>query len=947
MPSERPSEKRQPGKPRRREGDSGEAPQRPKGKRAAPGSARKPKPSTRKTVPPVPDPPPAPPAEAETPGATPFIVTDGDDGLRRRPTLVQRLGTFAGKVRQRPALAAGIVAGLLLVGFATSYLLDGGPPPTGDGVVDDDIDRLPPGDVPLPDDVAGTVQLFTKPAPGFLVLVDGEPVRTEDGEMLATPCEVVLDARHSHRITVAKEGFRDATKLVTPSTDAPTELVYEPEPDPANQSESQLDAPWFGAKVGQPIELAALNTPELQSDPFVTPDGLNLYYVSTGLSGSSIHVATRPSPFHPFVDPRSIPTTSSFNVPRSPGVISIGDPDSGDVVTHLVYTAKSRVQSVVRRNVLQGFGDDRVFRYDPDRGDAWTATQMIDGGRALYWTANRNGGPQTYFSARNDLDLDFEKTLKVKLPGGVPSLSADGLRQYVYDGRTLQRARRATMYEWGTEKKKGNSVAKLTHVPFSELETVVELPLEDYVATDGYRQFFVSDDEQWMFYTNDPTRSGNLFAVRLREGRGWGRRPRGRSIENKDFSPEVIATNYPDDAPPTTPGDDPRDKPLPYTSHRTEFETLMAARDYEAAAALVERRLGETEFASSRTMLEWDRDDAERVRGMWADATKGAASLQAGEEFRNKSVKLAFERFEDGTLVGSLGGETYEIAIAEMAYTDVAALATRHVADDDVDGQLRIATFLHYEPDAGARAVETRLKRAGDLADGFTERIAGRMLEQARQEFDRENFRPGLAWLTRLRETAPDSDAALQSESLENDLYLKMSWEKVGPRKWTGGLTGEYAAGPERAADSWLLSPEAYEGFELQMDYKVTARNGSGGVYFRYAEPNPRRGPYRNNAAFKIHLANDAGIAPDAVSTGALFSIEAPTRNASNRAGEWNAFRMKVQGQKVQVWINDRLVLDTVANNPAIPLTGYVALDGIPGGITYRRILLLELPASF
>lgn len=967
MSSERPPRKRKSVIPGWEEGDGTEKkPQRkrrPKPESSAEGKRTKPR--ARPVVPPVPEPPPsetgpkARPTEATTTapmsetGAAFISVEDASPtttGPQDPSSLSAKLVRWKNDVLRRPALVTGVVLGLLVVGLLANYFLSGPGREKEAPVDDDEIVRLPPGDVPLPEDVAGRLRVYTKPGPEFVVLVDGEPVRSEAGEFLVTPCEIVLDARSSHRITVAKDGFRDSTKIVTPSASEAMELVYEPDPDPANQSVSMLDAAWFGVPVGQPIELVALNTPELQSDPFLTEDGLTIYFVSTGLGGTSIHHASRATPFDVFESPQSIPTTSSFDVARSPGVVTLGDEDSGDRTTYLVYTAKSRVQFVERTNVFRGFGEPKVFRFDPDRGAPWTAAQLIDGGRALYWTANQSSGPVSYFSARDDLDREFESTLKIDLPGGVPSLSHDGLRQYVYDGRTLSRARRTSIYEWGTQMKRGREVPKLMHVPLSELETIAELPIDDYVAAPGYRQYFVTADEQWMFYVNDPTRSGDLFVVRIHEGPGWGYRTRGEPIENLDFGPVTVAGMDTDTGSqplqPVVRGEDPRSKPLPYTSHRTEFETLMAKRDYEGAADLAERRTGEPEFAESRQLLEWDLLDVERVRAMWRDAERGAASMQPGDTFRNKSVTLEFVRFEDGTIVGTVGDQEVSIELADMTATNVTSLVDRNVAEDDTEGQMRVATFLYYEPDTIERALEARRKRAPELAAEFDDRLVDRMLEQARQEIARDNYRPGLAWLAKVREMAPDSDAAGRADAVETELFRRTKWETVGPRKWSGMENAEYAAGSERAADSWLLSPKPLDGFELQLEYRITARNGSGGVFFRYSDPAPRRLPYRNNVAFKVHVANDAGLAPDPVSTGSLFTIEAPTKNASKRMGEWNTLRMVVRGQQVQVWINDEAVLETVANNPRIPLAGHVALDGITGGITYRKVLLLELPGG-
>jgi len=55
--------------------------------------------------------------------------------------------------------------------------------------------------------------------------------------------------------------------------------------------------------------------------------------------------------------------------------------------------------------------------------------------------------------------------------------------------------------------------------------------------------------------------------------------------------------------------------------------------------------------------------------------------------------------------------------------------------------------------------------------------------------------------------------------------------------------------------------------------------------------------------------------------------------------------KMQVRGTDVKVWINEKEVLAATLEK-GVPLDGYVMLDGEPGGIAYRKVLLFELPPS-
>ena len=125
---------------------------------------------------------------------------------------------------------------------------------------------------------------------------------------------------------------------------------------------------------------------------------------------------------------------------------------------------------------------------------------------------------------------------------------------------------------------------------------------------------------------------------------------------------------------------------------------------------------------------------------------------------------------------------------------------------------------------------------------------------------------------------------------------------------------------------------------ELKLEWKTTAATGQGGVFFRYSG----QGEFYASS-FKIQLSNDFGIPREMHGTGSLFGIEAPTTNAVKKQGEWNTLVIRVQAEKVEVTINSRPVLKTSAIKAEIPIKGHIALDGVAGGITYRKILLTEL----
>src|SRR5262249_53140909 len=137
------------------------------------------------------------------------------------------------------------------------------------------------------------------------------------------------------------------------------------------------------------------------------------------------------------------------------------------------------------------------------------------------------------------------------------------------------------------------------------------------------RQFWVGDDEQWMYYSDAPEETGKLCAVRIAEGPRRGFAPRGKSIPQKEIAqappakgdddtpdPEPEKMKEPDEAPVVA---DPRTAPLPYDEFRARLEKLLAAYDFEAAARLVDATQSDPRFEKDRMVLEWDREEIQRL----------------------------------------------------------------------------------------------------------------------------------------------------------------------------------------------------------------------------------------------------------------------------------------------------------------------------------------------
>lgn len=765
---------------------------------------------------------------------------------------------------------------------------------------------------PLPEFPTATCRVYTE-EPGATVFIDGLPVAGGDGEPMATPCRVTA-APGSHIVTVAQEGRADRSQQIV-FDDSDSQLYFEE--TTAGAMTSLLLAPLLHAPVGEPVALETLNSPGGEWDPFVTADGLSIWFAGDRREGRGIYVATRQSPIEQFAAPRFLEMTRGADLPASPSLT--GDQKS------IVYVVpdKARIWALTRPSPLGDF-DERIplfFNADAE-GVRWPSAQILSDGLRIYYkreTAEESG---TRVVIRESASDRFRQERIVNFPGVHPCLSADGLRQYAFDGTTLVRARRASVREG-----------------FSAPETIVELTLPGYVRSSLYRQFFVTNDEQWMFYSDDPDSGGDLYVVRLAEGHGWGVALRGEPIEQMVLAQTepMPETTEPTETEPEPEPVDPRIQPLPYTEFRTQLVALLRGRDYEAAADFVANAEDVPDLRADSGLIAWDAEDVQRLQQFWSELTDAVSKMAPGDEFHVGSIRVEFVRFEEGRLVAKARTRELERDLKELEPLNILELSERISDASDLAHQARVATFLLYEPDIPAATRDRQIAAGGDPAAEIVEHFASRLLKQASTELARDNAGRAVPLVERIETEFPGTKAAAQAAELRNQLYAE-AWRLVGSRQWQTGPDGEFTAGPERSDNALLISKEEYERFELSMEYRTNTRNGQGGVFFRYS------GSGRlYNRCFKIQLTNDRGIAPDEYCTGSLFGIEAPRTNAAGDMGAWNTFRMQVDGEDFTVWINDRIVIDSDAVDDQIPESGYVALDGIEGGISYRKVLLTEL----
>ena len=135
-----------------------------------------------------------------------------------------------------------------------------------------------------------------------------------------------------------------------------------------------------------------------------------------------------------------------------------------------------------------------------------------------------------------------------------------------------------------------------------------------------------------------------------------------------------------------------------------------------------------------------------------------------------------------------------------------------------------------------------------------------------------------------------------------------------------------------------LCTAKDYGDFELLVDWKIL-KDGDSGIYLRGSPQVQIWDPESKSAA--------------GVGSGGLFNNKKnpskPSAVADNPIGQWNNFRIRMVGDKVTVWLNDKLVVDNVVmenywdySKPIYP-TGQIELQYHGNTLYFKNVYLKDL----
>lgn len=181
---------------------------------------------------------------------------------------------------------------------------------------------------------------------------------------------------------------------------------------------------------------------------------------------------------------------------------------------------------------------------------------------------------------------------------------------------------------------------------------------------------------------------------------------------------------------------------------------------------------------------------------------------------------------------------------------------------------------------------------------------------------------------------------------------MKLADPKPQIKKWTEDAFEHWKAdGGELVNDGngvYLTTDRAFGDFELLIDYKTVAKADSG-IYLR-ATPQVQIWDFTKEGG-KWGIGADKG-------SGGLWNNSAGAKGkdplvlADRPFGEWNAVRIRMVGEYVTVYLNDKLVVDHARlenfwdRKRPLPRTGPVQLQTHGGEIRWRNLYVREIPAA-
>jgi hypothetical protein len=104
----------------------------------------------------------------------------------------------------------------------------------------------------------------------------------------------------------------------------------------------------------------------------------------------------------------------------------------------------------------------------------------------------------------------------------------------------------------------------------------------------------------------------------------------------------------------------------------------------------------------------------------------------------------------------------------------------------------------------------------------------------------------------------------------------------------------------------YLWTQDRYDDFILELEVKLVHGTNSG-IFFRTTD---LKDPVYTGLEVQVYSSYGVREAHKEFTSGAIYDLQAPSKNALNPPGEWNTYRLTCNGSRIQVVLNGEEVID-------------------------------------
>ena len=145
--------------------------------------------------------------------------------------------------------------------------------------------------------------------------------------------------------------------------------------------------------------------------------------------------------------------------------------------------------------------------------------------------------------------------------------------------------------------------------------------------------------------------------------------------------------------------------------------------------------------------------------------------------------------------------------------------------------------------------------------------------------------------------------------------------------------------------NEFLCTKKSYSDFELRLQFKILGKGANAGVQIRSQRvPN-----HHEVSGYQADLGEGwwGCLYDESRRNKILAGPPKEKRDEPIRTGDWNDYRIRCEGKRIQLWINGRQTVDYTEKDPKIEPTGIIGVQvhaGPPMEAHYRKLRVKALP---